>query len=129
MISKGYVAIFAKPLDKELVGLIVTSWLARFQKVEQLAPHAGSGAGFTLTVKETRDIMLASEALQFRVIQGNEFAWVYLTQNRLALETSGLPDMELSLPLDVLIDLPHLVEIVEDFNEKRLDQLEAEGIL
>jgi hypothetical protein len=129
MISQGYVAIFAQPLTPDLIAEIVQSWLTRFEKVEQLAPHTGNGPGFTLQVKEVKDIMLGTDALQFRVLEQTHFSWVYLTQHRRAIETSGLPGELGSLSLDVLLELPHVLEIVGENDERRLDQLEAEGVL
>jgi len=129
MISQGYVAIFAKPLDASLIAEVVQSWLNRFEKVEQVAPHTGSGPGFTLSVKETRDVMLGADALQFRVVEQTHFSWIYLTQNRRAIETSGFAGEDGSLSLDVLLELPHVTEIVAESDERRLDELEAEGLL
>ncbi|MDE1170349.1 MAG: hypothetical protein PW734_03935 [Verrucomicrobium sp.] len=129
MISQGYVAVFAKPLNRALISECVESWLNRFESLEQVAPHTGSGPGFTLAVKSPADVMWASDALQFRVLQQGEFTWVYLTQDRRAMETSGMPDPDLTLPLDVLLELPHVTEIVGDHDEQRLDELEEEGLL
>lgn len=129
MISQGYVAVFAKPLEKTLIEQIVAAWLGRYESVEQVAPHTGKGPDFTLSVKEPKDIMFASDALQFRVLEQAHFAWVYLTVNRRAMETSGLPGEEHSMALDVLLDLPHVTEIVTEQDDKRLDELEEEGIL
>ena len=129
MISQGYVAIFAKPLERTLIETIVAAWLGRYETVEQVAPHTGKGPGFTLSVKETKDIMFASDALQFRVVEQTHFSWAYLTVGRRAIETSGLPGEELSLSLDILLELPHVTEVVTENDDKRLDELEAEGIL
>ena len=129
MISQGYVAIFSAPFDKASVEAIVASWLSRFDAVEQVAPHSGNGAGFTLAVKEAKDIMLGSPALQFRVLQPPNFAWAYLTLGRRAIETSALPDPELTLPLDILMELPGAVEIIPDYEDGRLSELEAKGLL
>jgi hypothetical protein len=129
MISQGYVAIFSKPLDAALIAEIIQSWLNRFEKVEQVAPHTGSGPGFTLAVKEPRDVMLASDALQFRVMEQTHFAWIYLTRDRRAIETSGFAGEDGSLALEVLFELPHATEIVAESDERRLDELEAEGLL
>ncbi|SDT95568.1 hypothetical protein SAMN05444156_1044 [Verrucomicrobium sp. GAS474] len=129
MISQGYVAIFKTPFDKETVGACVASWLTRFDAVEQVAPHTGAGTGFTLSVKEPKDVMYGSDSLQFRVLQAPDFAWVYLTMGRRAIETSALPHPDLSLPLDLLLDLPGLAEIVPDYEDGRLTELEQEGLL
>jgi len=129
MISQGYVAVFEEGLEKKAIEEIVASWLSRFDGVEQVAPHAGTGAGFTLSVKEPRDVMLASDSLQFRILQPPNFAWAYLTVGRRVIETSALPDPDLTLPLDLLLELPGLVEIVPDTDDARLEQLEEEGLL
>ena len=129
MISQGYVAIFSHPLAPELIGEIVQSWLTRFEKVEQVAPHTGKGPGFTLAVKEPKYIMYANDALQFRVVEQAHFSWIYLTVNRRAIETSGFPGEEASLSLEVLLELPYVVEIIPEEDDRRLDELEAEGIL
>ena len=129
MISQGYVAIFETPFDAHSVEAFVASWLARFDGVEQIAPHVGSGPGFTLSVKEPKDIMLGAPALQFRILQAPNFAWAYLTLGRRAIETSSLPDPDLTLPLDLLLELPGLTEVVPDHDDKRLGELEEEGLL
>lgn len=127
MISKGYVAIFAAPLDKATISEFVASWLERFQKVEQTTPDSGTTAS-TLEVTKIEEIIWTNE-LQFRVSNGEEFTWIYLTLNQRAVETTGFPSEAISLCLDVLLELDGVVEIVEDKNHKRLDQLEAEGLL
>jgi len=129
MISQGYVGVFSHPLTPELIGEIVQSWITRFEKVEQVAPHTGKGPGFTLAVKEPKYIMYANDALQFRVVEQAHFSWIYLTVGRRAIETSGLPGEEGSLSLEVLLELPHVTEIVREEDERRLDELEAEGML
>jgi len=129
MISQGYIAIFSLPLTPELIGDIVQSWLNRFEQVEQVAPHTGKGPGFTLSVKEPKDIMFANDALQFRVVMQAHFSWIYLTVNRRAIETSGLPGEEGSLSLEVLLELPSVLEIIPEEDDRRLEELEAEGIL
>lgn len=67
--------------------------------------------------------------LQFRILHGGEFAWVYLSLDRRAIETTGLASDQLSLCLQVLTELPGITEIISQENERRLDALEAEGII
>lgn len=128
MYSKGYVALFEKPLTRERIRDCVASWMSRFDKVEQLASGGGAGAlAFTL---ESVDEILDEEHTQFRILMGNVFTWIYLTRGRFVIETTGLPDeQEISLCLEVLLELPDVKEIIDQVNEKRLDELEAEGLM
>ncbi len=127
MISKGYVAIFDAPLNKESISLFVESWLERFERVEQVTPEPGLSAT-ALSISKREEIMW-EPSLQFRVINGDEFTWVYVTQNRRVIETTGFPSEEISLCLDVLIELEGVTEIIEEHNDKRLDELEKQGLL
>jgi hypothetical protein len=127
MIAKGYVAIFSEPHSRASVIILVESWLERFQKVEQVTPESGSHVG-TLLIQKNEDLMW-TDHLQFRVTNGDEFTWVYLTLNRYAIETTGLPSDEVSLCLDVLLEITGVTEIIEGHNHRRLDQCEAEGLL
>ncbi|HSI83067.1 MAG: hypothetical protein ACAI35_00975 [Candidatus Methylacidiphilales bacterium] len=129
MISKGFVGIFSGPLDKMLVSECVASWLARFERVEQVTPDPGSIA--TVILKEVEDLMWEPN-MQFRVVNGEDFAWVYMTMDKRCMETSGLPSNsaeEISLSLEVLLELPQITNVVDQRNEKKLDELEAEGLL
>lgn len=127
MIRKGYVALFASPLDKEAISLIVESWLERFERVEQVTPEPGLNA-CALGISKRQEIMWEPN-MQFRVVNGDEFTWVYVGLNRRVIETTGFPSDEISLCLDVLIELDGVVEVIEDHNERRLDELEAQGLL
>jgi hypothetical protein len=127
MISSGYVGIFSSPFDQVQVRACVASWLERFEKVEQIPPQSPHEVA-TLSVG-TPDEILWGKNLQFRVLNGPEFTWVYLTLERNAMETTGLLADEVSLCLDVLLELPGLVEVVPHTNERRLDELEAAGFL
>jgi hypothetical protein len=124
MEKKGFVAVFGKELDRDRVGECVESWLERFEKVEQVAPSSE----FTLEVKESKDILWDAN-LQFRVSNGDQFAWVYLTLDKTAMETTGFADAEISFCLEVLLELPDVTEIVDEKNQRRLDQLEKAGII
>jgi hypothetical protein len=124
MEKKGFVAVFGKDLNRIRVGECVDSWLERFEKVEQVAP----ATEFTLEVKETRDI-LWDPNLQFRLSNGDQFAWVYVTLDKAAMETTGFADAEISFALEVLLELPNVTEIVDEKNQRRLDELEQAGII
>ena len=124
MIQKGFVAVFEHDLGKPQINEIVASWLARFEKVEQVIPKMEG----TLEVKEPGEIMW-EDNLQFRVLNGEQFSWVYLSLNRRGAETTGFQDAEISFCLEVLLELPGVAEIVDEKNQRRLDELEKAGII
>jgi hypothetical protein len=124
MDKKGFVAIFKQPVDRARACECVDSWLERFEKVEQVAP----ANEFTLEVKETRDI-LWDQNLQFRVSNGDQFAWVYISLDKAAVETTGFADAEISFCLEVLLELPDVSEVVDEKNQRRLDELEKAGVI
>lgn len=127
MISKGYVGVFAEPFTQERVRQLAETWLSSNYKVEQVCP--GPRAGNTaLTISKPEDILWETH-LQFRVLNDLTFSWAYLSLERRVIETSGMPDEGNTLPLDILLDLPGLTEVVELTNDHRLDQLEAEGLM
>jgi hypothetical protein len=126
MLSKGYVALFAQPLTRPHITACVAFWLETFERVEQLCP--GLNADGTLTVKSAADIMWA-ENMEFRVIHGDDFTWVYLSENRFVMETSGDPHEENILPLGVVVELPGLIEVINQNDDRRLDELEAKGLI
>ena len=103
------------------------SWLARFEKVEQVVP--GIQAGNTTTAIQSPQDLIPSDHLQFRVIQGQDFAWAYLTRGRRVIETTGLPQEKISLCLDILLELPGVSEIVDQHDDRRLDELERDGLM
>ena len=124
MEKKGFVAVFGKELNRARIGVCVDSWLERFEKVEQVAP----ANEFTLEVKEIRDVLWDTN-LQFRVSNGDQFAWIYITLDKAAMETTGFADAEISFCLEVLLELPDVTEIVDEKNQRRLEQLEKAGII
>ena len=128
MINKTFVAVFTQPLDQALLEQCVKSWLERFESVEQLVPENGFGADYGLAITRVEDLMWAPH-LQFRITQGIDFAWVYVTMKRRAMETTALPSDDISVGLDVLLELPGVSEIVDGNDDRRLDELEKEGIL
>lgn len=127
MDSKGYVALFHYPLTKDKIGSFLQAWIDCYDRVEQTCPGPAAG-GVTVLLKSREEILWETN-LQFRILMGGEFTWVYLNLNSRTLETSGLPFADNTMPLDVLVELPDLAEIIEQHNEKRLDQLEAEGLM
>jgi hypothetical protein len=124
MIQKGFVAIFETPLDRGHLSECVASWLKRFEKVEQVVPEMEG----TLEVKEPSEIMWESN-LQFRIINGEQFTWIYVSLDKLAMETTGFQDAEISFCLEVLLELPGVAEVVDEKNQRRLEQLEKAGII
>ena len=97
---------------------------ARFEKVEQVVP----GSEVTTEIKK-RDEILWEPNLQFRVINGEQFAWVYVSLDKRAMETTGFQDAEISFCLEVLLELPGVAEIIDEKNQRRLDELERAGII
>ena len=127
MISRGYVAVFAEPHTDDSIRKILESWLGRFEKIEQVVP--GIQAGNTTTVIQNPPDLIPADHLQFRVIQGGDFAWSYLTRGRRVIETTGLPHEKISLCLDILLELPGITEIVDQHDDRRLDELERDGLM
>jgi hypothetical protein len=124
MIQKGFVAVFEAPLHRARISECVASWLERFEKVEQVIPKMEG----TLEVKEPSEIMWEPN-LQFRVINGEQFSWVYVSLDKLAMETTGFQDAEISFCLEVLLELPDVAEVVDEKNQRRLEELEKAGII
>jgi hypothetical protein len=124
MEKKGFVAIFGQPFDRERVNVCVESWLERFEKVEQIAP----GMEFTLEIKSAKEIIWDAN-LQFRISESDLFAWAYVTLDKAAMETTGFADAEISFCLQVLLELPDTTEIVDEKNQRRLDELEKSGVI
>ena len=124
MVQKGFIAVFEGALGRAHVSECVASWLDRFEKVEQVIPNMEG----TLEVREPGEIMWEPN-LQFRVINGEQFAWVYVSLDKRAMETTGFQDAEISLCLEVLLELPGVAEVIDEKNQRRLDQLEKAGII
>jgi hypothetical protein len=127
MISRGYVAVFALAHSDESILSILDSWMSRFQRVEQVVP--GTQAGNTTITLANSGELLKADHLQFRVIQGDDFAWAYLTRGRRVIETTGLPHEKIALCLDILLELPGITEIVDQHDDRRLDELERDGLM
>lgn len=126
MLSKGYIAVVDEELTRDLVRDIVDTWMTHFS-IEQVCPGPQAGAT-TLTLEKPEDI-LWEKNLQFRASSGEAFTWIYMTLGKYVIETSGLPDSENTLPLEVFTDIPLIREVVSQENDRRLDQLEAEGLI
>jgi hypothetical protein len=124
MVQKGFIAVFEDALGRLAVSECVVSWLERFEKVEQVVPQMEG----TLEVKEAGEIMWEPN-MQFRVLNGEQFAWVYVSLDKRAMETTGFQDAEISLCLEVLLELPGIAEVIDEKNQRRLDQLEKAGII
>ena len=124
MVQKGFIAVFEKAHTKGQISECVMSWLERFEKVEQVIPQMEG----TLEVKEPSEIMWEPN-LQFRVLKGDQFAWVYVSLDKRAMETTGFQDAEISFCLEVLLELPDVAEVVDEKNQRRLDELEKAGII
>lgn len=123
--SMGFVGVFAEPLDEARLGRIVDLWLQRYEGLEQVMERDVA----TLRVRRCDEVHWEKH-LQFRVLNGDEFAWVYVTRDSRVIETTGMPNADdASLCLTVLVDLPGLQEIVTEKDEKRLCELEAEGLI
>ncbi len=123
----GYVGLFAEPLKQSRIEELVQLWLERYGKVEQT-----SGRGRQLLTQAIGSLgdVTWEENLQFRVLSGEQFTWVYVTQDRYVIETTGLaPAGGACLCRDVLVNLPGCNEIIDEYEDRRLDELEAEGLM
>ena len=124
MDRKGFIAVFETELGKPEISECVDSWLERFEKVEQVVPKMEG----TLEVKTAKEIMWEPN-LQFRVLNGEQFAWVYVSLDKRAMETTGFQDAEISFCLEVLLELPGVAEVIDEKNQRRLDELEKAKII
>ncbi|MEM1059783.1 MAG: hypothetical protein AAGK14_11090 [Verrucomicrobiota bacterium] len=125
--SKGFVALFDAPVTRDRVVEFVAIWNDKFDRVEQVPPRDPNSIS-TLLVEKTEDLMW-EDNLQFRVLDHGEFAWIYITLGKQAIESTGMPSEQISLCLECLLALPDLTEVIDHVNERRLDQLEAEGVI
>ena len=106
---------------------LVSLWLERFGSIEQAVGNSYQVA--TLPVRSVADVVWERD-LQFRVLSGEQFAWIYVTLEHQVIETSGLASpQDDSLSRDVLSDTPGCAEIIDDYNDHRLDELEANGLM
>ncbi len=123
----GYVGLFEEPLEREKIREIVLSWMERFGRVEQTL---GGGAQVLTQSLSSADALSWEQSLQFRVLSGEQFAWIYVSLAARVMETSGLVGAG-ATPLcrDVLDGLPGCLEIIDDRDDRRLDRLEAQGLM
>jgi hypothetical protein len=127
MEHRGFVGLFREKLDRERIGELVSLWLDRFGAVEQAAGDSYQVS--TLRIDSVADVIWETN-LQFRVLCGEQFAWIYITLGGRVAETSGLSFQAGALLCrDVLEDLPNCEEIIDEHNDRRLDQLEAQGLM
>ena len=127
MISRGYVAIFSEPHTDSSIRLILQSWMDRFERIEQIIPGAQAGNS-TVTLTSPQEL-LPGDHLQFRILIGGDFTWAYLTRGRRVIETTGLPSEKIALCLDVLLELNGVTEIVDQSDDRCLDELERDGLM
>ena len=127
MISRGYVAIFSEPHTDSSIRLILQSWMDRFERIEQIIPGAQAGNS-TVTLTSPQEL-LPGDHLQFRILVGGDFTWAYLTRGRRVIATTGLPSEKIALCLDVLLELNGVTEIVDQSDDRRLDELERDGLM
>jgi hypothetical protein len=114
-------------LHEPQIGAFVRSWLENFDKVEQVIPGHDSGNA-TIAISGHEQIIW-SPHLQFRVMAGEDFAWIYISKGKQVVETSGLPYGDNLVPLNVLVELEDLEEVIDQENDRRLDELEREGLM
>ena len=123
--SVGFVGVFEERLDDALIEAVVESWLERFEKLEQVIPNEVA----TVHVTSKQDL-IRSEHMQFRILLGDAFAWAYLSKGAKVIETTGMPaGEEASLSLHVLLELPGLTKVISDKDERALEALERQGVL
>ena len=104
-------------------------WISKLGNVEQTVGK--NGQVLTLVIRSEEDLMWTEKDLQFRVSSGEQFSWIYLTQDRFVMETSGMcaEGAKDLLCRDVLTNVPDCEEIIDERNDQRLDELEKQGLL
>ena len=123
----GYVALLKVPLTGELLGAIVENWRTRFDAVEQLRSDGKTLSA--VAVRSPQDVVWEKDP-QFRVLAGEQFAWVYFTAARRIIESDGLanPDGP-ALSLDVFSEIAECECVVSDRDDRTLDRWEKEGLM
>jgi hypothetical protein len=123
----GFVGVFQEPFERSHVEAFVSRWLHAFERVEQVVP--GPGVGCTVELYGAEDI-LWEQHMQFRILDGESAAWVYLSLDRRCVEVTAWQTAgSLQLSLDLLVELPGLTEVVPESDQERIDQLVKEGAL
>ena len=124
--QRGYVALLKHPLTRHDLDKILLDWLMRFDAIEQLT-LAGTKTLATVPIRNPDEVFWERD-LQFRVLAGEQFAWVYLTAERRVMESEGLAEPNGPiLSLDVFAGIPFCERIVSDRDDKTLDEWEAKG--
>ncbi len=124
--SKGYIAVFGHEIDKHTMRDCMEVWLGQFDRIEQVAP--GSRSESTIIIASTSQ-MLWEENLQYRAMADDNFAWIYVTLGSRIMETSGLDYEDNLIPLEVFTELHGVDEVIDARNERRLEELEKEGLI
>ncbi|CAF0689347.1 hypothetical protein [Candidatus Methylacidithermus pantelleriae] len=123
----GFIGVFPENFGQNQVERFVERWLKVFQRVEQVVP--GPGSGYTVELTDASEI-LWEEHLQFRILAAEASAWVYLSLNRRCIETTAWDTPgSAQLSLDLLVELPGLAEVIPETDQKRIEELEREGVL
>ena len=121
----GFVAVFGTPVTASTTRAFVASWLDRYEQVEQVLGQEVA----TVKLGEPSDL-LDDENPTFRVVNGPQYAWVYVTHGARVVETTGTPNgEEVSLSLELLTELPGVERIVPTSDERKMEALEQEGLL
>lgn len=125
---KGYVALLKDSLTPKILGEIIDIWLLRFDRVEQLKTRDKALAAFVIRAPEE---VVWEKDPQFRVMAGEQFTWVYFTADRRIVESDGLAEPGGPfLSKDVFVEIPEYLEkVVDDTNDRALDQWEKEGLM
>ncbi len=123
----GYVGLFEESLGRERIEELVLVWLECFGRVEQTV---GRGVQPLTQIIRSASDLAWEKNIQFRVLSNEQFAWIYVNLDAHVMETSGLVVATgPSLCHDVLNVLPGCCEIIDDRNDRRLDELEARGLM
>lgn len=124
----GFVGLFSKPLQRKQIEELALVWLETYGALEQTV--GGGSQVLTHVIRSPADLTWEKD-LQFRIVSGDQFVWIYLTQDRQVIETTGLAGSGGGdcLCRDVLENLPGCCEIINERNDRRLDELEAKGLM
>ena len=127
---RGYVALLDEPLNPERLAEILENWLSRFESVEQLTSVEGAKvAAAAFPIRSMKDVRWEKD-LQFRVLAGEQFAWVYLTADRRIIESDGLVGTGGGiLSRDLFTEIPFCERVVSDRDDETLDSWEAKGLM
>ncbi|MBV9463084.1 MAG: hypothetical protein JO317_02545 [Verrucomicrobiae bacterium] len=125
---RGFVGLLKAPLDPIRFDQMLEVWLSRFDTVEQL--RSGGGTSLATFRISGPDDTLWEKDMQFRVLSGQQFAWVYLTDAARIVESDGLADPAgPSLALDVFLEMELFERVVSDRDETTLEEWEKQGYI